>query len=368
MTVDVTVTDLSAHDEDAGLAERWCQGHASQAFAMDRAPLFRFGLARLSPDRWVLVTVFHHAIVDGWSMGVVWRELQELYNTRRRGTADRIPLPTVQFMDCARVEHELDGERRAELERFWRTELDGVPLRLDLPYDRPRPTTLSGRGALHTWVIDGDTPRRLPDTATCLGATPYTVLAAAFATWAAGLCAEPADVVLAASSANRMRRERSDVIGLLGDAVLLRARLGEAETFADLVTQLSATLFTALDLPGTAAHRRGRAPLARDRERAVPHRAVHRGHHTAAHPRPGVGDGRGARPAHAGGGAQRAVRGASARGAGHHRHPRVLHGPVRRTTVEAWGRIFTSLLEEVIKDPGRLLRSLFRPAPEEPKE
>lgn len=54
-------------------------------------------------------------------------------------------------------------------------------------------------------------------------------------------------MVLAASSANRTRRERSDVVGLLGDAVLLRARLGEAATFADLVAQLGSTLFTVLD-------------------------------------------------------------------------------------------------------------------------
>jgi non-ribosomal peptide synthetase component F len=141
----------------------------------------------------------------------------------------------------------LDGDRRAALERFWRTELDGAPLRPALPYDRPRPEELSGRGALHTWVIDDGTSRKVADAAAHLHTTPYAVLAAAFATWLAGLCGESADVVLAASSANRLRAERSEVVGLLGDAVLLRARLGEARTFADLVGQLASTLFTALD-------------------------------------------------------------------------------------------------------------------------
>ncbi|MDQ1024748.1 natural product biosynthesis luciferase-like monooxygenase protein/amino acid adenylation domain-containing protein [Streptomyces umbrinus] len=245
--VDLPVTDLTEHGEDAGFVDRWCLDHASLAFAMDRAPLFRFRLARLGPDRWVLVTVFHHAISDGWSMGIIWHELQEFYNSRRSGTEAPLAPPAAQFTDCARAEHQLDDKRRAELERFWRSELDGAPLRLELPYDRPRPESLSGGGALHTWAIDGDTPRRIADTAARLGTTPYTVLAAAFATWAAGLCGRPDDVVLAASSANRTQRERSDVVGLLGDAVLLRARLGEADTFADLVKQLGSTLFTALD-------------------------------------------------------------------------------------------------------------------------
>ncbi|MFD3487838.1 amino acid adenylation domain-containing protein [Streptomyces sp. NPDC058665] len=245
--VDLPVTDLSAHAKDAASVERWCQEQVSGALAMDRAPLFRFRLARLGPDRWVLVTVFHHAIVDGWSMGIVWRELQELYNARSAGASAQLPPVAAQFTDFARAEHELGDGRRAELERFWRTELDGVALRPALPYDQPRPRTLSGRGALHTWTIDADMTRGVADTAARLGTTPYAVLASAFATWLAGLCGTPGDVVLAASSANRTGRERSDVVGLLGDAVLLRARTSEARTFADLVTWLGKTLFTALD-------------------------------------------------------------------------------------------------------------------------
>lgn len=246
--VDVPVTDLSAHVEDTVFVERWCRDQASRAFAMDHAPLFRFRLARLGPDRWVLVTVFHHAIADGWSMGVIWNELRELYNARHRGGDTPLAPPAVQFTDCAREEHRLSGKHRTRLEQFWRTELDGVPLRPALPYDRPRPETLSGRGALRTWIIDGDTPGRVRNTAAGLGTTPYSVLAAAFATWLAGVCGGPSDnVVLAASSANRTRPERFDVVGLLGDAMLLRARLGEADTFADLVRQLASSLFTALD-------------------------------------------------------------------------------------------------------------------------
>ncbi|MBM7442702.1 non-ribosomal peptide synthetase/type I polyketide synthase [Streptomyces sp. HB132] len=245
--VDLPVDDLTAHGDDADAVERWCRDEATRPLAMDSAPLFRFRLARLGRDRWVLVTVFHHAVCDGWSMGVIWHELQELHDARHQGVDSRLPLPEIQFTDYARMENELGAERRAELSRFWRTELDGVPLRLPLPYDRPRPAKLSGRGALHTWAIDGDVPGRLAETATRLGTTPYTVLAAAFASWASGLCGGLTDVVLAASSANRTRRDRSGVVGLLGDAVLLRARLGEAATFADLVKQLGSTLFTALD-------------------------------------------------------------------------------------------------------------------------
>ncbi|AXG77699.1 non-ribosomal peptide synthetase/type I polyketide synthase [Streptomyces paludis] len=245
--VELPVTDLSAHAGDDTAVERWCQEHASRPLDMDRAPLFRFRLARCGPDHWVLVTVFHHAVCDGWSMGVIHRELQELYRTRNHGDGKELPPPTSQFTDFARAEQALDPTRRAELERFWRTELDGATLDLALPCDRPRPQTLSGRGALHTWTVEGKIPGQLAHTATRLGTTPYTVLAATFATWAAGVRGGSSDVVLAASSANRTRREHAGTVGMLGDAVLLRARIGEAETFAGLVAQLGSALFTALD-------------------------------------------------------------------------------------------------------------------------
>nr|WP_234320317.1 non-ribosomal peptide synthetase [Streptomyces sp. SBT349] len=238
------VTDLTREDE-AGV-EGWCRSVASEPFAMDRAPLFRFALGRLSGERWVLVVVLHHAVCDGWSLGVIWHELAELYNA---GPGSRLAPPAAQFTDYARWERRrlTDRDGRAALEAFWREELDGAPLRLALPCDRPRPDVLSGRGALHERVVDGAVMRHVAETAAGLGTTPYTVLAAAFAVWAARLCDTSSDVVLAASSANRLRSGHEAVVGLLGDAVLLRARLSGAATFTELVTRLGETLFEALD-------------------------------------------------------------------------------------------------------------------------
>ncbi|MBC2901561.1 non-ribosomal peptide synthetase/type I polyketide synthase [Streptomyces cupreus] len=227
--------------EDMTDADHWCEEHARVPFALDRAPLFRFRLGRLAADHWILLTVFHHAVCDGWSLGAIREELSRLYQGRQ------LPPVTVQFTDVARAEHELPTTRRAELERYWRAELTDVPLRLPLPYDHPRPTQLSGRGALHTWTIAGDTPARITATAARLGVTPYAVLASAFALWAGRLCGDPADVVLAASSANRTRRDRAGTVGLIGDAVLVRARLSEAAGFGELATQLAESLFAALD-------------------------------------------------------------------------------------------------------------------------
>ncbi|MET9813985.1 amino acid adenylation domain-containing protein [Streptomyces sp. NPDC006355] len=246
--VPLPLSDLrTPADASEETVDRWCREQSSAPFAMDQPPLFRFALARVAPDHWILMTVFHHAVCDGWSLAIIRRDLQTLYNAHRTGSTSQLPPVTHHFTDFARAEHALPDDRRKTLEDFWRTELEGIPLRPQLPYDHPRPHTLSGRGALHTWTITDDTPTHLTATATRLGTTPYTILAATFATWLGRLCGAPNDMVLAASSANRVHRDRSDIVGILGDAVLLRARLSEADSFPALAAQLSTTLFEALD-------------------------------------------------------------------------------------------------------------------------
>ncbi|WP_219910906.1 non-ribosomal peptide synthetase/type I polyketide synthase [Saccharothrix carnea] len=242
--VDVPVIDLAGGPREV---DRWCRAQGDVAFSLSEAPLFRLRLARLDGARWVLVVVLNHAICDAWSLGILWRELAELYAAARSGSEAALSPPGLPYTDYARWEHQrLSGERRAELERFWRTELDGLPLRPALPVDRPRPARLSGRGGLHEFAIGAEVADRVGRVATDLGTTPYTVLVSAYAVWLAALCGQP-EVAVAASSANRLRLDHEDVFGFIGDAVLLRASVSAAADFAELVVHLQGTLYRALD-------------------------------------------------------------------------------------------------------------------------
>jgi len=231
---------LEVHD--VADADAWCADLAGAAFDLKTAPLHRIRLGRLAPRRWVLVVVLHHLVCDGVSMDIVWHELAALYgaarNNREPGLATAVP-----HTDVARWTP--SPQRRAELERFWRAELSEVDVAPRLPTDRPRPAVLSGRGALHESVLPADLADGLDTIAAELGATPYAVLATAFASWLAVACGRP-EVVLATSSANRSRPEHEGVVGLVGDWVLVPVRTSEGGQ-AERVRAFSAALFAALD-------------------------------------------------------------------------------------------------------------------------
>jgi hypothetical protein len=94
----------------------------------------------------VLLVTLHHAVADGWSLGVLSRELGALYAAVSRGEPSPLPEPPVQYADFARWQRSwLSGERRDRQLAYWRRKLGGVKT-LDLPLDRARPALQSFRG------------------------------------------------------------------------------------------------------------------------------------------------------------------------------------------------------------------------------
>ncbi|MER5337925.1 amino acid adenylation domain-containing protein [Micromonospora sp. NPDC002717] len=242
LPVRLSVTDLPAEPEGV---ERWCEAAANAVIAPDEAPLWRAQLGRLGEQRRVLVLVLHHMICDGWSMGVIWRDLSTLYADEVNGTTTGIPT-VLGYPDYARWRvAQLDAERDA-LVSFWRTELAGARLRFELPYDRRHPGRLSGRGALHRFEVPARTVRLLQTAATQIAATPAAVLTAAFAVWMAELCGQR-DIVVPVSSASRVRPEHTGVVGPVGEALLVRVTLSDGLRFDELVHAVTERTFVALD-------------------------------------------------------------------------------------------------------------------------
>ncbi|HEX8244890.1 MAG TPA: condensation domain-containing protein, partial [Longimicrobium sp.] len=113
-------------------------GHAP--FDLERGPLIRGRLIRLAPDDHLLLITMHHIVSDGWSLGVLTRELTALYDAFRRGEASPLPPLPIQYADFAAWQRRwVDGRVLQEQADYWTRTLTGAPELLELPTDRARP-------------------------------------------------------------------------------------------------------------------------------------------------------------------------------------------------------------------------------------
>ncbi|MCA9652141.1 MAG: amino acid adenylation domain-containing protein [Myxococcales bacterium] len=201
----------------------------AEPFDLEAGPLWRPCLYRLDAEEHVLALTMHHLVADGWSIGVLVREMAALYG------GVELPAPLLQPADVAAWEARrlASGELGASL-AFWQRALAGAPRRSTLPLDRPRPATPSHRGARRSIAIPSATADELRALARAAGATPFIVLIAGFA-WLLGRRSGAPEVVLGTPVANRGRRELDEVVGFLANTLALRIRLGPVADFRELV-------------------------------------------------------------------------------------------------------------------------------------
>jgi amino acid adenylation domain-containing protein len=232
---------------DAALGAETGAGFDLAADLPIRARLFR-----IDPERHVLALTFHHVAVDGWSIGILLRELAALYTARREGRDAALPPPALQYADFAAWQRRwLHGETLERQMGFWRRQLAGAPAGLELPTDRPRPAQQSYRGALHFF----DVPREVGEAlAAFTAAEQVTTFMAALAAFAAllGRYAGQDDVVVGSPVAGRHRAEAEPIVGLFVNTLGLRTDLSGDPGFRTLVRRVRETTLDAYahqDLP-----------------------------------------------------------------------------------------------------------------------
>ncbi|HEU0077185.1 MAG TPA: condensation domain-containing protein, partial [Longimicrobiaceae bacterium] len=225
------VEDVAGEDE----ARRVFADEARRPFDLAGEALFRFRLLRVAADEHVLLLVVHHAVADGWSMGVLFREIAALYPAFAEGRPSPLPEPALQYADFALWQR---GWMRGEvLDRqlaFWRERLAGAPPVLDLPTDFPRPAAQSFRGAVHRFVLPQALAERVHALARREGATPFMALLAAFQALLARYARQD-EVVVGSPIAGRTRVEVEGTIGNFVNALPLRADLSDDPSFRALL-------------------------------------------------------------------------------------------------------------------------------------
>ncbi|HLL45088.1 MAG TPA: condensation domain-containing protein, partial [Longimicrobiaceae bacterium] len=232
----VPVEDLSGLG-DAALGRRVGE-EALQPFDLAAGPLFRALLLRLGAEDHVLLLSQHHIVSDGWSMGVLFRELSALYAAYREGGESPLPELPVQYADYAVWQRDqLEGEVLDRQLAYWRERLAGAPELLELPTDHPRPPVQTYGGATVPVELSLELLERLQALGRSEGATLYMTLLGAFQVLLGGYAGSE-DVVVGSPIAGRTRGEVEALIGFFVNTLVLRADLSGDPSFREVLRRV----------------------------------------------------------------------------------------------------------------------------------
>jgi amino acid adenylation domain-containing protein len=248
------VGDLSglADDERLAAVRRRAGEMAREPFDLERGPLFRATLLKLSAAEHVVVVVMHHIISDGWSLGLLIREVGALYAALVVGGSSPLAELSVQYADYALWQRDwLQGEVLEQQVAFWKGRLAGAPAVLDLPADRKHPAVQSFRGKTHGFLVSQEITAALARLARGEGATLFMVLVAAFQATLSRWSGQD-DIVVGTPIAGRRHRQTEGLIGFFVNTLALRTDLSGDPSFRELlrrVKEVALGAYAHQDLP-----------------------------------------------------------------------------------------------------------------------
>ncbi|WEO93119.1 non-ribosomal peptide synthase/polyketide synthase [Streptomyces sp. FXJ1.172] len=233
----------------AAAAEDLLTEELSRPYDLTAGPLTRALLVRLAAEDHLLLLAQHHIVTDGWSVGVLTRELAALYRAEATGTPDGLPRPAVQYPDFAVWERgHRDAGTDADDLAYWKRHLSGIQ-HLELPTDRPRPAVRTTSGAAHRHHLPAPLVTRLRHLAAGRGTTLFTLFAGASALLFSRYSGQR-EVAFGTVTNGRARRELEDVPGFFANTLVLRTEVDERRSVDRFVEDVRTTVLDAFSHDG----------------------------------------------------------------------------------------------------------------------
>jgi amino acid adenylation domain-containing protein len=214
--------------------------------------MIRACLLELAPDDRILLVVMHHIATDGWSMGIFWEQLGQVYTALAAGKPNPLTPLQIQYADYAVWQREwLSSDVLAQQLDYWKQQLATVNPILELPTDRPRPAIQTYTGAIHSIDLSPQLTTDLKALCQQQGTTLFMTLLAAFEILISRHSGQ-SDFIIAAPIAGRTRTEVEGLIGFFLNTLLLNADLAGNPSFQSLldrVRKVSLGAYSHQDIP-----------------------------------------------------------------------------------------------------------------------
>jgi amino acid adenylation domain-containing protein len=214
--------------------QAWLAAQSRHPIDLHTGPIVRLHLGRLAADDHLVVVAWHHIIHDGWSLGILAREILSTYESLSRNELPSLPALPIQYADWSVWQRELlSGKTHERLKNYWMGQLADVPS-LELVTDFPRPKVRTTRGDSHRCELSPDLSRKINEFAQSSGVTPFMILLSAFGLVLARFSGQT-DFAIGSPVANRRKMEVENLIGYFINMLALRVSINPETSFVDIV-------------------------------------------------------------------------------------------------------------------------------------
>ncbi|HYP26767.1 MAG TPA: amino acid adenylation domain-containing protein [Blastocatellia bacterium] len=230
----IDLSELPGPERDSE-ARRLVSEESQHGFDLTRGPMLRMSLLRLGGQEHVLILVMHHIISDGWSMGVLVREMAVLYEAFLRGEDSPLPELPIQYADYSVWQREwLQGEVLDRQLSYWKQKLGGAPPVLELPTDRPRPAIQTYRGESQSLELGHSLTASLRQLGRQEGVRLFMLMLAAFKVLLYRLSGQR-DIAVGTPIAGRNRAEIEGLIGFFVNTLVMRSEIKGEHSFKEVM-------------------------------------------------------------------------------------------------------------------------------------
>jgi len=258
-----SIVDLTLLSADQRTKEtiRWLNDFSNTTFDLKKGPLFRSAIVKIDENSHLLLINMHHIVSDGWSIGLVGKELEEFYNLfiskaigneivsgseyKQLLNHYKIAPLKAKYRDYTEWQNQLI--KNGELERqltYWKSELSDIPSLLEIPTDHPRPAIKTYKGKTHSFSIDTELHQRLKNIAKLTNTTPYMVLLSVFGV-ILNRYTHQTVIPIGSPVANRKKTEFESLFGFFVNTLVMRLEVKDNQAFGDLLKQVRNTALQA---------------------------------------------------------------------------------------------------------------------------